>query len=96
MLADPPSWEKGYEGLRNFVENVSIPSPFEVSCRFIADAPSGSPADQSLDIHRPELHPLLLPLFVHSYLDLVLVGYRDAADNFLARSVTLYSPAGQY
>ncbi|GAA5837820.1 hypothetical protein JCM11251_004669, partial [Rhodosporidiobolus azoricus] len=60
MLADPPSWEKGYEGLRAFVEN-------------------------SLDIHRPELHPLLLPLFVHSYLDLVLVGYRDAADSFLAR-----------
>lgn len=23
MLADPPSWEKGYEGLRTFVENVS-------------------------------------------------------------------------
>lgn len=23
MLADPPSWEKGYEGLRNFVDNVS-------------------------------------------------------------------------
>ncbi|KAK4054652.1 Transcription initiation factor TFIID subunit 5 [Microbotryomycetes sp. JL221] len=60
LLADPPSWEKGYEGLRNFVEN-------------------------SLDIHRPELQPLLLPLFVHSYLDLVLVGYRDAADQFLER-----------
>lgn len=40
---------------------------------------------QSLDIHRPELHPLLLPLFVHSYLDLVLVGYREAADQFLTR-----------
>ncbi|GAA5973839.1 hypothetical protein JCM11641_003185 [Rhodosporidiobolus odoratus] len=60
MLADPPSWEKGYEGLRSFVEN-------------------------SLDIHRPELLPLLLPLFVHSYLDLVLVGYREAADQFLTR-----------
>ncbi|KAK4054227.1 Transcription initiation factor TFIID subunit 5 [Microbotryomycetes sp. JL201] len=60
LLADPPSWEKGYEGLRNFVEN-------------------------SLDIHRPELQPLLLPLFVHSYLDLVLVGYRDSADQFHER-----------
>ncbi|CEQ42293.1 SPOSA6832_04096, partial [Sporobolomyces salmonicolor] len=69
MLADPPSWEKGYEGLRAFVEN-------------------------SLDIHRPELHPLLLPLFVHSYLDLVLSGYREAADHFLNR----FSPdhAAQY
>ncbi|GAA5934712.1 transcription initiation factor TFIID subunit 5 [Sporobolomyces koalae] len=60
MLADPPSWEKGYHGLRTFVEN-------------------------SLDIHRPELLPLLLPLFVHSYLDLVLVGYREAADHFFTR-----------
>ncbi|KAI5474370.1 transcription initiation factor TFIID subunit 5 [Pseudohyphozyma bogoriensis] len=60
VLQDAPSWEKGYEGMRGFVEN-------------------------SLDIHRPELHPLLLPLFVHSYLDLVLVGFRDAADHFLRR-----------
>ncbi|GAA6017244.1 hypothetical protein JCM11491_001867 [Sporobolomyces phaffii] len=60
MLVDPPSWEKGYHGLRTFVEN-------------------------SLDIHRPELLPLLLPLFVHSYLDLVLVGYREAADHFFNR-----------
>lgn len=60
MLADPPSWERGYDGLRSFVDN-------------------------SLDIHRPELHPLLLPLFVHSYLDLVLVGCREAADHFLTR-----------
>ena len=27
LLADPPSWEKGYEGLRNFVENVSLSEP---------------------------------------------------------------------
>jgi hypothetical protein len=25
MLADPPSWDKGYEGLRTFVENVRSP-----------------------------------------------------------------------
>ncbi|TNY21852.1 WD40-repeat-containing domain protein [Rhodotorula diobovata] len=67
MLADPPSWDKGYAGLRLFVEN-------------------------SLDIHRPELSPLLLPLFVHSYLDLVLVGYRDAADHFLARFAPDHAP----
>ncbi|GAA6032360.1 hypothetical protein JCM8097_008136 [Rhodosporidiobolus ruineniae] len=67
MLADPPSWDKGYEGLRSFVEN-------------------------SLDIHRPELHPLLLPLFVHSYLDLVLVGYRDAADHFFERFESDHTP----
>jgi hypothetical protein len=24
MLVDPPSWEKGYHGLRTFVENVSL------------------------------------------------------------------------
>lgn len=40
---------------------------------------------QSLDIHRPELVPMLLPVFVHSYLDLVLVGSREAADHFITR-----------
>ncbi|GAA5987669.1 hypothetical protein JCM10908_007161 [Rhodotorula pacifica] len=67
MLADPPSWERGYEGIRSFVEN-------------------------SLDIHRPELAPLLLPLFVHSYLDLVLVGCREAADHFLKRFAPDHEP----
>lgn len=33
--------------------------------------------------------PFLLPLFVHSYLDLVIDGRRDAADDFLHRSVSL-------
>lgn len=89
MLADPPSWEKGYNGLRQFVENVKFPpstptlplshSPFYLQRESV----------QSLDIHRPELHPLLLPLFVHSYLDLVLVNYRDAADHFFQRQVSL-------
>ncbi|SCV69766.1 BQ2448_1160 [Microbotryum intermedium] len=68
MLADPPSWEKGYEGLTAFVHN-------------------------SLDIHRPELQPILLPLFVHSYLDLVLVGYREAADQFMHRFGPHHTPS---
>ncbi|BGP25162.1 Transcription initiation factor TFIID subunit 5 [Rhodotorula toruloides] len=67
MLVDPPSWEKGYEGIRAFVEN-------------------------SLDIHRPELVPVLLPLFVHSYLDLVQIGCRDAADHFLNRFAPDHAP----
>ncbi|SPO23892.1 related to TAF5 - TFIID and SAGA subunit [Ustilago trichophora] len=33
----------------------------------------------SLDIYQPELLPILLPLFVHSYLDLVLMGHGPAA-----------------
>ncbi|SCZ89531.1 BZ3500_MvSof-1268-A1-R1_Chr9g10444 [Microbotryum saponariae] len=68
MLADPPSWEKGYEGLTAFVHN-------------------------SLDIHRPELQPILLPLFVHAYLDLVLVGYRKAADQFMNRFGPHHTPS---
>lgn len=32
----------------------------------------------SLDIYQPELRPLLLPLFVHGYLDLVEMGYGAA------------------
>lgn len=38
LLADPPSWEKGYEGLSNFVEHVSL-LPYSTSARSPADAP---------------------------------------------------------
>ncbi|POW07241.1 hypothetical protein PSHT_10012, partial [Puccinia striiformis] len=58
--ASPSEYAKGYEGLREFVNN-------------------------SLDIHRPAFTPFLLPLFVHSYMDLVMDGRRDAADDFLHR-----------
>jgi transcription initiation factor TFIID subunit 5 len=34
----------------------------------------------SLDIYQPELHPLLLPLFVHAYLDLTEMGYGAAGE----------------
>jgi transcription initiation factor TFIID subunit 5 len=37
----------------------------------------------SLDIHRPELLPVLLPVYVHSFLDLLLLNYRDQADSIL-------------
>ncbi|PLW13061.1 hypothetical protein PCASD_18230 [Puccinia coronata f. sp. avenae] len=60
LLKQPSEYAKGYEGLREFVNN-------------------------SLDIHRPAFTPFLLPLFVHSYLDLVVDGRRDAADDFLHR-----------
>ncbi|KAA1066476.1 Transcription initiation factor TFIID subunit 5 [Puccinia graminis f. sp. tritici] len=60
LIKQPSEYAKGYEGLREFVNN-------------------------SLDIHRPAITPFLLPLFVHSYLDLVMDGRRDAADDFLHR-----------
>lgn len=34
----------------------------------------------SLDIHRPELLPILLPVYIHSFIDLILLGYRDQAE----------------
>lgn len=34
--------------------------------------------DGSLDIYQPELKPILLPLFVHAYLDLTEMGYGAA------------------
>ena len=37
----------------------------------------------SLDIHRPELLPVLLPVYVHSFLDLLLLNYKDQADSIL-------------
>ncbi|KAH9453020.1 hypothetical protein MJO28_008074 [Puccinia striiformis f. sp. tritici] len=60
LIKQPSEYAKGYEGLREFVNN-------------------------SLDIHRPAFTPFLLPLFVHSYMDLVMDGRRDAADDFLHR-----------
>ncbi|OAV99427.1 hypothetical protein PTTG_25374 [Puccinia triticina 1-1 BBBD Race 1] len=63
LIKQPSEYAKGYEGLREFVNN-------------------------SLDIHRPAFTPFLLPLFVHSYLDLVVDGRRDAADDFLHRFST--------
>ncbi|KAI8447009.1 WD40-repeat-containing domain protein [Phakopsora pachyrhizi] len=41
--------------------------------------------NNSLDIHRNAFLPFLLPLFVHSYLDLVIDGRREAADELLHR-----------
>lgn len=38
----------------------------------------------SLDIHRPELQPILLPVFVHCFFDLILLGYKDQADQTFA------------
>ncbi|KAL7009538.1 Transcription initiation factor TFIID subunit 5 [Cystobasidiomycetes sp. EMM_F5] len=44
----------------------------------------------SLDIHRPELLPILLPVFVHSYLDLVILSYRDQAESIFNTFSTDY------
>ncbi|KAG0152568.1 hypothetical protein CROQUDRAFT_667391 [Cronartium quercuum f. sp. fusiforme G11] len=60
LIKQPSEYSKGYEGLREFVNN-------------------------SLDIHRPAFLPFLLPLFVHSYIDLVIDGRRESADDFLNR-----------
>ena len=47
LLADPPSWEKGYEGLRNFVENVS---GFAVRCTAASPAELTSSLDALLAV----------------------------------------------
>ncbi|EJU01186.1 WD40 repeat-like protein [Dacryopinax primogenitus] len=44
--------------------------------------------DGSLDIYRPEFTPLLFPVFVHFYLDLIQLGLKDSAVIFYAA----YSP----
>ncbi|KZP01031.1 WD40 repeat-like protein [Calocera viscosa TUFC12733] len=38
--------------------------------------------DGSLDIYRPEFTPLLFPVFVHFYLDLIQLGLKEAAVRF--------------
>ncbi|KAI0033426.1 TFIID and SAGA subunit [Vararia minispora EC-137] len=36
----------------------------------------------SLDMYRPEFRPILYPVFCHFYLDLVQLGFKDAAQGF--------------
>lgn len=45
----------------------------------------------SLDIHRPELLPILLPVYVHSFIDLVLLGFKDLAEVVFAHFVSDYA-----
>ncbi|CEH13915.1 Transcription initiation factor TFIID, subunit TAF5 (also component of histone acetyltransferase SAGA) [Ceraceosorus bombacis] len=47
----------------------------------------------SLDVYRPELLPLLLPIFVHSYLDLVHSGNGNAAASLYKHSSDLFQPS---
>ncbi|ETS61996.1 hypothetical protein PaG_03549 [Moesziomyces aphidis] len=46
----------------------------------------------SLDIYQPELLPILLPLFVHSFLDLVLLGHGPAASALYSAHVASFLP----
>ncbi|WFD32322.1 Transcription initiation factor TFIID subunit 5 [Malassezia sp. CBS 17886] len=46
----------------------------------------------SLEIYQPELLPLLLPLFVHSYLNLVDMGLGDAAASLYASQSQFFFP----
>lgn len=46
----------------------------------------------SLDIYQPELLPILLPLFVHSFLDLVLMGQGPAASALYAAHAASFLP----
>ncbi|CBQ73481.1 related to TAF5-TFIID and SAGA subunit [Sporisorium reilianum SRZ2] len=46
----------------------------------------------SLDIYQPELLPILLPLFVHSFLDLVLMGQGPAASALYTAHAASFLP----
>lgn len=46
----------------------------------------------SLDIYQPELLPILLPLFVHSFLDLVLLGHGPAASALYSAHAASFLP----
>ncbi|PKI85594.1 Transcription initiation factor TFIID subunit 5 [Malassezia vespertilionis] len=46
----------------------------------------------SLDIYQPELLPLLLPLFVHSYMNLVDMGLGSAAEEFYVAHTSFFQP----
>ncbi|PWZ03823.1 WD40 repeat-like protein [Testicularia cyperi] len=46
----------------------------------------------SLDIYQPELLPILLPLFVHSFLELVSMGHGPAASAFFSAHAASFLP----
>ncbi|SNX87195.1 related to TAF5 - TFIID and SAGA subunit [Melanopsichium pennsylvanicum] len=46
----------------------------------------------SLDIYQPELLPILLPLFLHSFLDLVLMGHGPAASALCTAHAASFLP----
>ncbi|SPO38260.1 related to TAF5 - TFIID and SAGA subunit [Pseudozyma flocculosa] len=46
----------------------------------------------SLDVYQPELLPILLPLFVHSFIDLVSMGHVTAASAFYAAHSASFLP----
>ncbi|KAJ1026957.1 hypothetical protein NDA16_002250 [Ustilago loliicola] len=46
----------------------------------------------SLDIYQPELLPILLPLFIHSFLDLVLIGHGPAASALYTAHAASFLP----
>ncbi|CAL1695610.1 unnamed protein product [Somion occarium] len=47
----------------------------------------------SLDMYRPEFRPILFPIFVHFYLDLIQHGFKDAALKFFADYSASLAPA---
>nr|GAT44129.1 TFIID and SAGA subunit [Mycena chlorophos] len=49
--------------------------------------------DGSLDMYRPEFRPILFPIFVHFYLDLVQRGLKDAAIRFYGTFASSLAPS---
>ncbi|KAJ7071101.1 TFIID and SAGA subunit [Mycena amicta] len=49
--------------------------------------------DGSLDMYRPEFRPILFPIFVHFYLDLIQRGLKDAAIKFYGTFASSLAPS---
>lgn len=49
--------------------------------------------DGSLDMYRPELRPILFPIFCHFYLDLIQHGFKDAAVRFYGSFSATLAPS---
>ncbi|KZT30672.1 TFIID and SAGA subunit [Neolentinus lepideus HHB14362 ss-1] len=49
--------------------------------------------DGSLDMYRPEFRPMLFPVFVHFYLDLIQSGFKEAAVKFFSEFSPSLAPA---
>ncbi|KIJ45050.1 hypothetical protein M422DRAFT_29906 [Sphaerobolus stellatus SS14] len=85
-------------GLKQLLASLDAKGAEEVLTLDSADKAEGfkdleSWVDGSLDMYRPEFRPLLFPIFVHFYLDLIEFGFKEEALSFFTTYSTSLPPS---
>ena len=96
--------KKGYTKteamLRAESSNQEVSQPLNIQSHVVAQAPKYLEAfelfrawtEDTLDVYKPELRRLLWPVFVHSYLSLVVAFYQSPARSFYEKFSSLFKP----